>query len=98
VVRQYPIEALGEDLTWAIWHIAEPAATVDTQTHGVAAPGQIERSSKIAAVLTSTQLATLRARNGLACRLGNQGQAPVALYDDQDDFPVLRIPAMRLGH
>jgi hypothetical protein len=98
VVGEYAIETLGEDLTRAIWHIAEPPPAVNTQAHGVAAPGQVKRSPKIAAVLTSAQFAAFRARNGLACGFGDQHQAPIELNDDQDDLPVLRSPATRLGH
>jgi hypothetical protein len=62
---------------------------VDSQTHGVAAPGQIERAPNVGAVLTSTQFAALRARNALACRFGDKHQAPIALDEDQDDAPVI---------
>src|SRR5262249_19202912 len=51
IAGQYTIEALGEDFAWTIWHIAEPPSGVDSQTYGVAAPGQVEWASKITAVL-----------------------------------------------
>jgi hypothetical protein len=79
---KHTIEALGEDFTWAIWHIAEPPSTVDSQTYGVAAPGQVEWASKVAAVWAPTQLAALRARHGFACRFRNEDEAAIALDDD----------------
>src|SRR5438309_1257873 len=39
VAGQHAIEALGEDLAWTARHITEPPAAVDSQTHGVTAPG-----------------------------------------------------------
>src|SRR5205823_103170 len=33
VVGQYSIEALGEDLAWALWHVAKPTSAVDTKAH-----------------------------------------------------------------
>jgi hypothetical protein len=83
---QHAIEAFGEDFTRAIWHIAEPTPAVDMQAHSVAAPGQVERPSKVAAVLTPAQLATPGARDGLARRLGNQEQTPVLLHDHQHNL------------
>jgi hypothetical protein len=95
VAGQHTIEALGEDLAWAIWHIAEPPSAVDSQTYGVAAPGQVERVSKVPAVLAPTQLATRRARHRFARRFGNEDQTAIALDNDQDDAPVLTLPAQR---
>ena len=89
VTGQHTIEALGKDSAWAVRRITEPPTAVDFQPHRVAAPWQIQRAPKIAAVLTPTQFATLRARDGLARRFGNQDQTPVMLHDHQRDFPVL---------
>src|SRR5262249_47703464 len=98
VASQHTIEALGEDFAWAIWHIAEPPSAVDSQTYGVAAPGQVEWASKVPAVLAQTQLATLRARHRFARRFGNEDQTAIALDNDQDDAPVLTLPALRHDH
>jgi hypothetical protein len=89
VVRQYAIEALSEDLTWAIWHIAEPPSAVNSETHSMPAPWQIEWAPEITAVLTSTQRATLRAWNCLASRFRDKHQVPVVLDDDQHDLPMV---------
>jgi hypothetical protein len=53
VAGQHTIEALGEDLARARWHITEPPAAVDSQPYGMAAPGQIERAPLVSAVLPS---------------------------------------------
>ena len=98
VAGQHAIEALGEDLAWTAGHVTEPPAAVDSQTHGVTAPGQIERAPVVATVLPPTQFATLRARNSLTRRFDNQDQTAVALDDDQDDAPLVRLSAKRHGH
>jgi hypothetical protein len=98
VAGEHAIEALGKDLASAIWHIAEPPTAVDSEPHGVATPRQIEWTPLIVTVLPSTQLATLGARNGLARGFGNQHQTPIALDNDQDDAPVLTLPAQRPDH
>jgi hypothetical protein len=92
-VGQYAIEALGEDLEWAIWHIAEPSSAMDSQTYGVAAPGQIQGATKIAAVLATTQLAALRARNGFAGGFSNEVEAAIVFDNDQHDAAVLTLPS-----
>jgi len=91
VVGEHAIETLGEDLTWAIWYVAEPPSAVHSQSHGVAAPGQIERPPKVAAVLAPAQFAAPRAWNSLACRFGNQHQTAIVFYDHQNDLPVIRL-------
>jgi hypothetical protein len=95
---QHAIEALGEDLAWAIWHIAEPASAMQSQAHGFAAPGQIERPPKISAVLPSTQLAALRAWNGRACWFGDEHQTAITLDGNQDHAPVINYWPTRFGH
>jgi hypothetical protein len=89
VMGQHTIEALGENRTWTIPHITEPPSTVNSQPHRISTPGQVERTPKIAAVWALTELATLRARDRVARRFGNEDQAPVLLHDDQCDLPVL---------
>jgi len=82
VAGQHAIKTLGEDSARAIRRIAEPPSAVDTQTYGVAAPGQIERASKVTAVLAPTQLATLRAWHRFARRFGKEEQTAIALNND----------------
>jgi hypothetical protein len=89
VVGKHAVEALGEDLTWAVWYIAEPPSAMNSQPHRVAAPRQVERTPQIAAVLALTQFPALWARDSLARRFGNQHEAPIELNDDKDDLPVL---------
>ena len=79
LMGQHAVEALAEDLTWAIWHIAEPRSAMDTQTHSVAAPGRVERPTDVAAMLTPAPLAAVWARNRFACSLGDEHQAPIVL-------------------
>jgi hypothetical protein len=55
VMRQYAFEPLGEDLTWALWGIAEPASAVNSQPHRIATPGQVERAPKVTAVRALTE-------------------------------------------
>jgi hypothetical protein len=59
----------------------------------MAAPGQIQRAPKIAAVLTPTQLAAFRARNGFAGGFSNEIEAAIVVDNDQDDAPVLTLPS-----
>jgi hypothetical protein len=73
IAGQYTIEALGEDLSCALRHIAEPPSAVDSQTYGVTAPGQIagvEGSCCAAGVVSLTARVARRAR-----RTGCPGKA-----------------------
>ena len=56
---------------------------------------QIERAPKVVVVLATAQLTALWTRNSLARTFGNQYQTPVALDNDQNDVPVLVLPAQR---
>src|ERR1051325_8797840 len=58
VMGRHAIEALGEDVTWSIRQIAEPASAMDSEPHSAAAPRQVERPPKEAAVLVQAQFPT----------------------------------------
>jgi hypothetical protein len=95
---QRAIEALGEDLARASWRIAEPASRVQQQAHPPTTPRQVERSSLIAAMPSSTQLTTPRTRHRRACRLRDENQAAILLDDDQHDLPAVCSGAKCIGH
>jgi hypothetical protein len=92
VVCQRAIEPLGEDPSRAAWRIAEPPPRVDAHAHRPTAPGQIERAALVAAVLTPTLFAALRARNCRSCRFDDQNQAAVTFDNHQNDAPAFVRP------